>query len=204
MWDEIRTTHCYQYIDQKEWKWLMGYITTGSPSLDAYDEFNKVVKEDNLYVVKERRVAMRHRLSIGTIMSDASLRVKFQHGKYLGTIEESFISRLKPGDVFWFAGRSVEFLRIREMTVTVKMANSNKAIVPQWLGGRMSLSSKLSAFIRKRLSDAMENPNREVEMEKLMPLLELQDRRSKVPRVNELLIEQYTPADDVGFRRNPN
>ena len=195
LFHEVKTTFCYQYLERKEWEWLLGYISTGSPSLEVYDEFKKVEREGPLYVVKERRVAMRHRLSMGTIISDASLRVKFQHGKYLGTIEESFISRLKPGDVFWFAGRSVRLLRVREMTVTVQLETTRAGIVPQWLGSRMSLSSDMSAFIRNRLSDALENPHQEIEIQKLMPLLHLQNRRSKIPHRTELLIEQYAARE---------
>lgn len=191
LYNEVRSTYCFQFIDQKEWLWLLGYITTGSSSLEAYDEFRKVEREEDLFTVRERRIAMRHRLSIGTIISDASLRVKYQQGKYLGTIEESFISRLKPGDVFWFAGRNVQYLRLRDMTVTVRSSNTGKGKVPQWLGGRMSLSSNLAAFIRKRLSDAKKNVNQDIEIIKLKPLLTLQEQRSVIPSNHELLIEQF-------------
>jgi len=190
LFQEIKQTYCYQFIERKEWEWLLGYITTGSSSLIAYDEFKKVEIENDLFIVKDKRIAMRHRLSMGTIVSDAALTVKFQHGKYLGSIEETFISRLKPGDVFWFAGMSVEFLRIREMTVTVRRADGRKGVIPQWMGGRMPLSSKLSTFIRERLADALENPQKEVEIKKLQPLLQLQNTRSKIPASDELLIEQ--------------
>ena len=196
LFTEVKSTNCFRFIERKEWEWLLGYITTGSSSLVAYDEFRKVENDNGLFIVKDRKIAMRHRLSMGTIVSDSSLNVKFQHGKYLGSIEESFISRLKPGDVFWFAGMSVEFLRIRDMTVTVKRNNSNrKGVVPQWMGGRMSLSSTLSTFIRDRLSDALENPHKEIEIQKLLPLLKLQNSRSKIPNKNELLIEQYEARD---------
>jgi len=190
LFQEIKQTYCYQFIERKEWEWLLGYITTGSSSLIAYDEFKKVEIENDLFIVKDKRIAMRHRLSMGTIVSDAALTVKFQHGKYLGSIEETFISRLKPGDVFWFAGMSVEFLHIREMTVTVRRADGRKGVIPQWMGGRMPLSSKLSTFIRERLADALENPQEEVEIKKLQPLLQLQNTRSKIPASDELLIEQ--------------
>ena len=190
LFQEIKQTYCYQFIERKEWEWLLGYITTGSSSLIAYDEFKKVEIENDLFIVKDKRIAMRHRLSMGTIVSDAALTVKFQHGKYLGSIEETFISRLKPGDVFWFAGMSVEFLHIREMTVTVRRADGRKGVIPQWMGGRMPLSSKLSTFIRERLADALENPQEEVEIKKMQPLLQLQNTRSKIPASDELLIEQ--------------
>ena len=189
LFDEIKNVYSFQFLERTEWEWILGYITRGSASLLAYDEFKKVEIEDGIFKVKERKIAMRHRLSMGTIVSDASLRVKFQHGKYLGSIEESFISRLKPEDIFWFSGISVEFLRIREMTVTVRKSENKKGIVPQWLGGRMPLSSQLSAYIREILSDVKENKRNEPEILKIEPLLKVQQERSSIPSESEFLIE---------------
>ena len=76
----------------REWEWLLGFITTGGPTLLAYDDFKKVVREGNLFVVTEKKIATRHRLSMGTIVGDTSLKIKYLSGKYLGTIEENFIS----------------------------------------------------------------------------------------------------------------
>ncbi len=196
LFEEVKNTNSFKMIIRKDWEWMLGYITTGSSSLIAYDEFKKVEIENGRFVVKDRKIAMRHRLSMGTIVSDSALTVKFQHGKYLGSIEESFVSRLKPGDVFWFAGMSVEFIRIREMAVTVRKAPpGKKGVIPQWMGGRMSLSSNLSQFIRDRLSESIDHPGKEIEIKKLQPLLQLQSSRSAVPRSDELLIEQFEARD---------
>jgi ATP-dependent Lhr-like helicase len=54
-----------------------------------------------------------------------------------GVIEEYFISRLDPGTVFTLAGRNLELIMIKDMTVLVKKSNSSKSIVPSWNGGRM-------------------------------------------------------------------
>ena len=113
--EEVRGTFSFASISDEEWLWLMNFITTGGDSLQAYDEYRKVIIQNGIYKVESRPIAMRHRLSIGTIVGDSSLFVRFVSGKYLGTIEEYFISRLCPGDVFWFAGRSVVLVRIKEM-----------------------------------------------------------------------------------------
>ncbi|MES2689717.1 MAG: ligase-associated DNA damage response DEXH box helicase [Bacteroidota bacterium] len=190
LYEHIKKTHAYQFTERAEWEWLLTYITVGSRSLYAYDEFKKVEVEDGAFIVKNRRIAMKHRLSMGTIVSESSLRVKFVSGKYLGAVEEYFASRLNPGDVFWFAGMSVEFVHLRDMVVSVKKAEGKKGIVPQWMGGRMPLSSNLSVFIRENLAQAIENPHKEKEFKKLLPLLQLQNERSTIPKENELLIEQ--------------
>lgn len=190
LFEEVRNAYGYQYLNREEWEWLLGYITTGSPSLTVYDEYKKVERVNGRYVVTSRRIAHRHLLSMGTIVSEVSLKVKLQSGKYLGAVEESFVTWMKAGDVFFFAGMSVEFVRIHEMTVTVKKAEGKKGYLVRWAGGRMPLSSQLSAFIRERLADAIENPHKEVELAKMQPLLELQAKRSVIPKTNELLIEQ--------------
>ncbi|MEL4419833.1 hypothetical protein, partial [Shewanella algae] len=71
------------------------------------------------------------------------LKVKFMSGGYVGVIEEYFISRLEPGDVFTLAGRNLELVMIKEMTVLVKKSTAKKSIVPSWMGGRMSLTANL-------------------------------------------------------------
>ena len=111
-------------------------------ALQQYDEFKKVEIEDGLYKIKNRRIAMRHRMHIGTIVSDPMMKVKFMSGGYIGVIEEYFISRLEPGDVFTLAGRNLEFVMIKDMTVLVRKSNAKKSIVPSWKGGRMPLICK--------------------------------------------------------------
>lgn len=191
LFKEIKTTFGYADLKRKEFNELLDFITHGGKTLAQYDEFLKVVVENGLYKVNSRRVAMRHRLSIGTITSDVSIRVKWLSGGSLGTIEESFISRLKPGDNFWFAGRSLEFVRIKEMTVFVKKSNAKKGMIPSWMGGRMPLSSQLSAVLRDKLDEVARGIEQDVEVKALKPLFEIQKRESHLPRSNEFLIEYF-------------
>ncbi|MDB5149439.1 MAG: ligase-associated damage response box helicase, partial [Mucilaginibacter sp.] len=115
LFDEVKTTYAFADLSRNEFGQLLDFITSGGKTLAQYDEFLKVEVENGLYKVNSRRVAMRHRLSIGTITSELSIRVKWLSGGSLGTIEESFVSKLKPGNTFWFAGRSLEFIRVKEM-----------------------------------------------------------------------------------------
>ncbi|AFD06192.1 ligase-associated DNA damage response DEXH box helicase [Solitalea canadensis] len=190
LFKEISSTYSYQYINRNEWEWLLGFITTGSASLLAYDEFKKVEKQDEIYRVTDRRVALRHRLSMGTIVSESSVRIQTLNGKYIGAVEESFITWLKPGDVFSFAGMHLELIRVRDMTAQVRKTVAKKALVPRWAGGRIPLSSQLAAFIRERLDEAIDHSAKEPEMKKLEPLMSLQQERSAIPNHNELLIEE--------------
>jgi ATP-dependent Lhr-like helicase len=189
LFEQVQTTHCFESITRDEFNECLLLITQGGKMLEAYDEFHKVVLEDGLYKVISKKIAMRHRLSIGAIVSDAMMQVKYLGGKYLGSIEEWFISRLKPDDNFWFAGRNLELVMVKDMAAIVRNSKKKKGIVPSWMGGRLPLSAYLTDAIRHKLNEAREQtPDREMAF--LQPLFEEQKRRSYLPEENELLIEK--------------
>lgn len=191
IFEEVKSTFCFQSITQEEWQWALRFITTGGESLTAYDEYRKVEVENGWFKVNSRRVALQHRLSIGTIVGDTAMMVKYVSGKYLGTIEEGFISRLSPGDVFWFAGLSLELVRIKDMEAQVRKSKRKSGQVPSWQGGRMPLSSQLSEMIRLKIDEAARGTERDEEMIFLRPLMKLQAERSHLPKKNEFLIESF-------------
>ncbi len=186
---EVRGTFCFASITDEEWWWVLNFVTTGGASLTAYDEFRKVVVEDGLYKVESRAIALKHRLSIGTIVGDTSIMVKYVSGKYLGSIEEYFISQLNPGDVFWFAGRNLELVRIRDMEAQVRKTKRKSGRVPSWQGGRMPLSSQLSEMMRAKIDEAARGVEHDPELKFIRPLLNLQRDRSLLPRKDEFLVE---------------
>lgn len=192
---QVTSTYSYQYLTRDEWQRVLQFITVGGATLSAYDDFHKVERENGLFVVKSRRIAMRHRLSMGTIVSDSSVRVQFVNGKYLGTVEENFASRLKPGDVFFFAGMNLEFVRLRDLNLFVRKVPLSKANVPRWAGGRIPLSSQLSVFLRDRISHAMDSDITDPEILTIRPLLQLQQELSVIPGEKQFLIEQCTSRD---------
>ncbi|MDB5139712.1 MAG: ATP-dependent helicase Lhr and Lhr-like helicase [Mucilaginibacter sp.] len=191
LFNEVKTTFAFADITRNEFNQLLDFITTGGKTLAQYDEFLKVEIEDGLFKVNSRRVAMRHRLSIGTITSELSIRVSWLSGGSLGTIEESFISKLKPGNTFWFAGRSLEFVRIKEMTAYVRKSNATKGMIPSWNGGRMPLSSQLAAVFRDKLDEVAHGTARDEEVIALKPLFDLQKELSHLPQSHEFLIESF-------------
>lgn len=199
IFEEVRSTYCFSEINKDEWQQLLQFITVGGVALQQYDDFKKVeINEEGLYKINNRRIAMRHRMHIGTIVSDAMLNVKFMTGGYIGMIEEYFIARLKPGDSFTLAGRNLEFIMIKDMTVQVRKSSSNKSIVPAWNGGRLPLSANLGLMLRKKLNDAATNDSftkKEPELAALTPLFDLQKKLSAVPKENELLIEHIETKD---------
>jgi ATP-dependent Lhr-like helicase len=195
IYEEIKGTFSYNSVTEDEFNWLLRFITTGGHSLTAYDEYRKVEVEDGVYKVVDRRIAQRHRLSMGTIVGDASVLIKFVSGKYIGSIEEYFIAQLNPGDVFWFAGRTLELVRVKDMEAQVRKSNKKSGRVPSWQGGRMPLSSLLSDMIRVKVDDAANDRYEDPEMEFIHPLMELQRKLSNLPKKNEFLVEYFETSE---------
>lgn len=187
---ELRTTHTFGDLTDADWDWVLDFITRGGSALAAYPDYHRVAVEGDTYRVVDRRIATQHRLSIGTIASDAALRVKYLKGPALGTIEESFIARLSPGDRFTFAGKRLKLVRVRDMTVWVRKSTRDDGPIPRWMGGRLPLSTELAAAVRDQLAAARAGQYVGPEMQSVRPLLELQAAWSQIPDRHQLLIEQ--------------
>lgn len=194
IYSEIKSTYCFSDIQEAEWQEILKQITTGGQALQVYDEFRKVEIENGIYKINSRKIAMRHRMHIGTIVSDAMLKVKFISGGYIGVIEEYFISKLEPGDVFTLAGKNLELIMIKDMNVLVKKSMAKKSLIPSWLGGRMSLTANLGEVLRRTFSKALQ-PGAGIEMDSLHHLFSIQKSLSHIPQPNELLIEQIESKD---------
>ena len=190
---EVKGTHCYDSITEDDWQSLLHFLLYGSQSLKAYDEYAKVIVEDGLYKVVDRRIAQRHRLSIGTITSDAMLQVKYLRGKRIGMVEEWFASHLSPGDSFWFAGRSLEMIRLKDMSMLVKNSTKKNKRIPSYMGGRMPLSTEMASVLRDKLYeyDQVVPALQDEELRRLSPLLDLQKELSVLPSEEVFLIEYF-------------
>ena len=191
LFDEVRSAWAYRGLLREEFDWAITFVERGGDSLGAYPQYHRVVRgEDGRYRVPDRALAMRHRLQIGTIVSDAVMQVAWQSGGRIGSIEEGFVSRLKAGDCFVFAGRVLEYIRTQDMTAYVKKASKPKGIVSVWNGTKMALSEAMTDAVQALLEDAANGRFDEPEMQAARPMLEAQQRLSQLPRPGILLIER--------------
>ncbi len=204
--DEIAKTHAYATLPDAEWQWVLDFVMRGG-ALHAYPQFRKVVeRSDGVLIVDDATVARRHRMSVGTITADSMMRVQFQNGPSLGSVEESFIARLKPGESFLFAGRKLTLKRVRDMTALVSSGGKGQTI-PRWAGGKMPLSSTLAATLVKLFASTEKSRHsrdggnpvlqsvQSPELEALKPLLDIQQRWSHLPAPGRLVIERASSRE---------
>lgn len=190
LWQSLAGCHAYHQLSRAQFDWCLVFVTRGGPVLEHYPQFQRLMEVDGALRLDNRAQVQRHRMSVGTITSDHMMQVRFHRGGRIGSVEEAFVARLRPGDVFLFAGRALELVRVRDMTVWVRAASSSRSSVPRWQGGRLPLSSQLADSVRDILDEVADDVFRDEETRALMPLFEIQKRWSRVPRRQELLIER--------------
>lgn len=202
LFEEVRSTHAYRELARAQWDWVLQFAGGGGV-LAAYPKYHRIARDDEgVYRITGTRLARRHCVQIGTIVSDASINVQFMRGARLGQVEESFLAKLRPGDRLMIGGKAVELVRMRDMTAWVRRSPGGAVIVPRWLGGKLSLSSELSRRLQRELESAAREREsgcgaRSPEAEALQPLLALQRRHSHVPTAGELLIEQHRTREGM-------
>ena len=194
---EVMSTYAYAELRDDEWQWVLDFVSSGGSALQAYPEYARVVVRDGRWIVESSFLARRHRQSIGTIVSDGHIAVQYLRGAALGSVEESFIARLKPGDRFVFAGTPLEFVRVRDMKAWVRRAPNVKGAIPRWMGSRLPMSDSLAAMLRERLGEAARGEFRGPEMQALEPLFRVQARWSRIPAPDELLIERVKTREGI-------
>lgn len=192
---EVRRTQAYANLTDQQWQWVIDFNERGGSSLTAYPDYHRIKLIDDKFRVVERRIATHHRMSIGTIVGDAALQVRYMKGKALGTVEESFIGRLSPGDRFMLGGKLVELVRVHDNTAWVKRGRGAATAIPRWMGGRMPLSSELARALRHQLTESLGGRHAGPAMRAVKPLLDLQKAWSILPAEDELLIERWHSRD---------
>ena len=190
LYEEVRSAWSYRALTPDEWQWALDFVARGGQSLIAYPEYQRVVPdEEGVYRVPNVALGRRHRMGIGTIVSDSSVQIKYMSGSRIGSMEESVISRLKAGDHFLFGGRILEFIRLHEMTAFVKRATGARGAVARWQGAKMPMSSELAHAALEQLRQASRGQFIGPEMQAIKPLLEIQQRWSALPTIDTLVVE---------------
>ena len=193
---EVRTAPAYHSLSDAAWSWALAFVRHGGESLRAYPDFSRVVPdEEGVWRVPDARLARRHRSNIGTIVSDASMTVQFITGGRIATVEESFIARLRAGDVFLLGGRQLELVRTEGLTAYVRLAKSGRALLPRWGGGQLPISDTLAQSLLERLAQAARGEAGDAEMQAVLPLLQLQAQWSALPTPERLVAETLTTSD---------
>lgn len=186
MFEEIKTTYSFAETSREEFEDCIHFLVAGGRALNAYPEYQKLVKEEGIYLVRDRKIALRHKMNIGTITSDPHVPIILSRGKRLGTIEEKFIGSLRNGDYFLFGGKILQLIQYKDLTAYVKIGKGKNHTAAVWQGSRLPYSAPLGELLRQAFTEAHQDfPERSF----LQKISTLQSHLSSLPKENEILFE---------------
>ncbi|MDE2582521.1 MAG: ligase-associated DNA damage response DEXH box helicase [Rhodospirillales bacterium] len=194
---EVRRAAPYAALPREEFDAVLDFVATGGYALAAYARHHKLFHDsEGRMHVRSARIAAQYRMNVGTIVEAPLIKVRLAGqgrsrrgpGPVLGEIEEYFVSMLRPGDSFLFAGRTLRFLRLRETVVEAAEGSGKDPLIPAYEGGRLPLSTNLADRVRALLADparwgAFPAPVAE--------WLRLQRTCSRLPGDRDLLVETF-------------
>ena len=205
-WTLVRQSYPFRALTREDFARVLRYLEGGGVSLERQyrDVFGKVRVDDagNL-VLTSPKVARSLYQNIGTITSENMVSVQLGRSR-LGQVEESFINRLRPGDVFVLNGRCFRLVSTHLLTAKVKRADNTMPTIPRWYANKMPLASGLAAeVVRLRTAMAQRSPaegvawlQREYHLSKgnadaLGRHFALQAEISAIPTAAFFLVERY-------------
>lgn len=191
LFDEVRTAPSYASLTRAEFDWALSLVHEGGTTLRAYPDYHRVAPTvgNGPWRVPDNRIARLHRLNVGTITAEATVQIRFTRGRNLGSIEENFVSNLSAGDKFVFAGKVVEFVRLRDLVAYVRPARGNTNFTPIWGGTRLPISESLGEAMRETLGHAAVGDRTSPELAAASPIILAQLALSKLAGPDEFLIE---------------
>lgn len=196
LYDEVRTAWSYRDLTREAFDWALELVTVGGKTLGAYDEYRRVERDaDGRWRVQRKQIATVHRLNVGTITGDATVQIRYLNGRNLGSIEENFVSQLRAGQKFVFAGRVVSFVMLKDMVCHVRASTGRSNLTPVWGGTRLPISESLGGAVRETLQEAARGRADAPELARAARLVEVQARLSVVPGADETLLELCTTRE---------
>ena len=186
LYRQVRATASYRDLSRSAFDDALAFAATGGPTLQHYDQFQRLDVVDGRYHVTSRRSAQLHRMNIGTIASASALTLRFRNGRTLGTVEEAFVGRLLPDQPFLFQGRALELVRVEGAIAYVKTASRRTTYVPRWAGGLLPFSKPLGDRVRERW---LEDGGGDLLDQHVQALIEAQGRVSLRPDPDKILVE---------------
>ena len=202
LYAEVTTAAPYAALTRADFDATIDFVATGGYALKSYERFAKIRQtKDGKWRIAHPRVAQMYRMNVGTIVEADMLKVRLvrsraakvipRGGRLLGQVEEYFIETLTPGDTFVFAGEVLKYEALVEDEAYVSRSNDPDPKVPSYEGGKFPLSTYLADRVRGILAD---HDTWRALPDQVREWLEVQEYRSRLPGMRELLVETFPRA----------
>ena len=141
----VRRAGPYQGLARADFDEVIEYLAGGGRVLGGSGGFGKIILEGECFRVASRRVAQQYYFNIGTISDDFLVSVNLRGRRRLGSVEESFLTMLQPGEAFLLGGQAVRLKTLHQNQAIVEPALKGERIKPvRWMGNPMALTARLA------------------------------------------------------------
>ena len=144
----IKRCYCYKTLEKKDFMDVINYLTGEYTTLEDRNVYAKVWfdPETKMLGRKGKMTRVIYMTNIGTIPDESNILVKLGE-QVIGTIDESFLERLKPGDVFVLGGQTYIYRYAKGQTAQVVVSVDRPPTVPSWFSEMLPLSFDLALEI---------------------------------------------------------
>ena len=187
LYKQIKEAWPYRNLNIEDFEKTLSFVENGGYSLQAYEEYSRLRRDGEYYEIRDKSLVTKYKMNIGTIVEAEMLRLRVGN-RYLGNIEEWFISGLSAGDTFIFGGKRLMFEKVIGNIAYAKITALEHQKIPSFKGGNLPLSTHLSKTVRKIFSKRLEAVDLPDSLKKWS---ELQTKFSSFPKENEFLVETF-------------
>lgn len=154
VWDEkelfkvIKKSYCYKDLSTKDFEEILDYLSGKFFSLEDRHIYAKIWRNEGKIGRKGRMGRVIYMTNIGTIPDESFILVKVGE-QTIGKLDEGFLEKLRPGDIFLLGGDTYQFRFSRGMVAQVVPSASRPPTVPSWFSDMLPLSFDLAMEIGK-------------------------------------------------------
>ncbi|MGC8710405.1 MAG: ATP-dependent helicase [Candidatus Micrarchaeia archaeon] len=155
----IRNSYAYHNLQKNDFISLLEYLSGSYVGFESRHVYGKIWYEEKegSFGKRGRFTKLIYYLNIGTIPDEVGIDV-YEGSRWIGSIEEEFLSRLKHGDIFVLGGRLYRFESARGMRCFVSRADSRYPTIPPWFSEQLPLTFELANEIgrfRREMGSAL-------------------------------------------------
>ena len=159
-YDLVRKAYPYNTLDKNEFIATINYLGGKYLGLEHHRVYGKIWydEKEGTFNQRGRLSQVMYMLNLGTIPDDVAINVFTLDKKWVGSIEEEFMTKMKQHDIFALGGKLYEFLEAKETRCIVAAAKSLTPTIPPWFSEQLPLSFELAQYIgefRKKLGDTL-------------------------------------------------
>lgn len=154
VWEEkelyrvIKQSYCYKDLKREDFSQVLDYLAGKFVDLEERHIYAKIWRDDGKIGKKGKLGRVIYMTNIGTIPDESFITVKIGD-QTIGTLDEGFLERMKPGDVFVLGGETYMFKFSRGMVAQVVASVNRPPTVPSWASEMLPLSFDLAQEIGK-------------------------------------------------------